>query len=45
MLCVSGAALWSGGPGGIEGDEAGLEAAREVGRRVAEVAAAQVGDQ
>jgi multimeric flavodoxin WrbA len=41
MRCVSGAALWSGGPGGVEGDEAGLEAAREVGRRVAEVAAMQ----
>lgn len=50
MVCVSGAshfgaALWSGGPGGIEGDEAGLEAARDVGRRVAEVAAMQAGQQ
>lgn len=48
MICVSGAshfgaALWSGGPGGIEGDETGLEAARGVGRRVAEVAAMQAG--
>ena len=41
MLCVHGAALWSGGPGGVEGDEAGLEAARGVGRRVAELAAMQ----
>lgn len=33
-----GAAMWSGGPGGIAGDEAGLETARNLGRRVAEVA-------
>ena len=33
-----GAALWSGGPGGIVGDEIGLETARNLGRRVAEVA-------
>lgn len=50
MVLVSGAphfgaALWSGGPGRIAGDEAGLEAARAVGRRVAEVAAMQVGAQ
>ncbi len=50
MICVSGAphfgaALWSGGPGGIEGDETGLKAARNVGRRVAEVAAMQAGQQ
>ena len=50
MLCISGAShfgasLWSGGPGGVEGDESGLEAARKVGRRVAEVAAARAGRQ
>jgi len=50
MLCVSGtphfgASVWSGGPGGIEGDETGLKAARNVGRRVAETAAAQAGRQ
>ena len=50
MVCVSGAshfgaALWSGGPGRIAGDEAGLEAARAVGRRVAEVVAMQMGPQ
>ena len=33
-----GAALWSGGPGGVVGDEIGLEPARNLGRRVAEVA-------
>ncbi len=33
-----GAALWSGSPGGVAGDEAGLETARNLGRRVAEVA-------
>ncbi|MCD6365691.1 MAG: flavodoxin family protein [Planctomycetes bacterium] len=46
MICVGdgadsahfGAALVSGGPGGIEGDEAGLATARNLGRRVAEVA-------
>ena len=46
MVCVSdgkgtahfGAALWSGGPGGVETDELGMETARNLGRRVAEVA-------
>jgi len=46
MICVGdgrpsghfGAALYSGGEGGIETDEAGLETARNLGRRVAEVA-------
>ncbi len=33
-----GAALWSGGPGGIVGDGTGLETARNLGRRVAEAA-------
>jgi multimeric flavodoxin WrbA len=33
-----GAAMWSGAPGGIAGDEAGLETAMNLGRRVAEVA-------
>jgi len=33
-----GAALWSGGAGGITGDAAGRETARNLGRRVAEVA-------
>ena len=45
MICVGdgqpsghfGAALYSGGEGGIETDEAGLETARNLGRRVAEV--------
>jgi multimeric flavodoxin WrbA len=47
MICVSdgrdtahfGAALFAGGSGGIEGDETGLETARNLGRRVAELAA------
>ena len=47
VVCVSdgistahfGAALWSGGPGGIEGDETGFETARNLGRRLAQVAA------
>jgi len=47
MICVGdgqpsghfGAALYSGGEGGVEDDEAGLETARNLGRRVAEVAA------
>ena len=34
-----GAALWSGGPDGIESDEIGLETARNLGRRLAQVAA------
>jgi multimeric flavodoxin WrbA len=34
-----GAALWSGHPDGIEKDVSGLETARNLGRRVAEVAA------
>jgi multimeric flavodoxin WrbA len=46
MICVSdgkdsahfGAALFSGGPGGIEADEDGLTTARNLGRRVAELA-------
>ncbi|MBN2313667.1 MAG: flavodoxin family protein [Sedimentisphaerales bacterium] len=46
MICVSdgmntahfGAALWSGGPGGIDSDEIGLETARNLGRRLAQVA-------
>jgi len=46
MICVGdgrpsghfGAALYSGGEGGIESDEAGLETARNLGRRVSEVA-------
>jgi len=46
MICVSdgkgsahfGAALHSGTPGGIEADEEGLEMARNMGRRVAELA-------
>jgi multimeric flavodoxin WrbA len=46
MVCVSdgkdsahfGAALYSGGPGGIEDDEDGLKTARNLGRRVAELA-------
>jgi len=46
MICVSdgkptahfGAALYSGGEGGVEADEVGLETARNLGRRVAEVA-------
>ncbi len=45
MLCVSdgrptahfGAALWSGAPGGLVADEEGLETARNLGRRVAEL--------
>ena len=45
MICVSdgrptahfGAALWSGGAGGIPADKQGLETARNLGRRVAEV--------
>lgn len=46
MLCVGdgqptghfGAALYSGGEGGVETDEAGLQTAQNLGRRVAEVA-------
>jgi len=46
MICVSdgrptahfGATLYSGGEGGIEADEFGLETARNLGRRVAELA-------
>lgn len=46
MVCVSdgkdsahfGAALYSGGPGGIEADEEGLKTARNLGHRVAELA-------
>ncbi len=46
MICVSdgqptahfGATLFSGSAGGIEGDELGLQTARHLGRRVAEVA-------
>ena len=45
MICVSdgkdsahfGAALYSGGPGGIETDVDGLKTARNLGRRVSEV--------
>jgi multimeric flavodoxin WrbA len=33
-----GAALWSGSPGGIIGDDPGLQTARNLGRRVAEIA-------
>ena len=47
MICVGdgmntahfGAALWSGGPGGIEKDETGLETAKNLGRRLAQIAA------
>jgi len=47
MICVGdgigtahfGAALWSGGPGGIESDETGLESARNLGNRLAQIAA------
>lgn len=47
MICVSdgldtshfGASLWSGGPGGLENDSDGLKTARNLGKRVAEVAA------
>ena len=46
MICVSdgretahfGAALWSGGPDGLANDTIGLETARNLGRRVAELA-------
>ncbi len=46
MICVSGgrdtahfgAALWSGGPDGLENDAIGLKTARNLGRRVAELA-------
>lgn len=46
MICVSegqdsahfGAALFSGGPGGIDADDVGLHTARNLGRRVAELA-------
>jgi multimeric flavodoxin WrbA len=46
MLCVSdgrptahfGAALWSGAEGGLAADKEGLETARNLGRRVAELA-------
>ena len=45
MICVSdgkdsahfGAAMFSGGPGGIEADQDGLNTARNLGRRVAEL--------
>ena len=45
MICVGdgmstahfGAALWSGGPGGIEKDETGLETAKNLGRRLARI--------
>jgi len=45
MVCVSdgrptahfGAALWSGGEGGLAADKQGLETARNLGRRVAEM--------
>jgi len=51
MICVGdgistahfGAALWSGGPDGIESDETGLETARNLGRRLAQVAVKMVG--
>ncbi len=33
-----GATMWSGAPGGIAGDEPGLATARNLGRRVAEIA-------
>jgi multimeric flavodoxin WrbA len=47
MICVGdgistahfGAALWSSRPDGIESDEIGLETARNLGRRLAQVAA------
>ena len=47
MICVGdgmntahfGAALWSRRPGGIESDETELETARNLGRRLARVAA------
>lgn len=46
MVCVSdgrptahfGATVYSGGEGGVEGDDIGLETARNLGRRVAELA-------
>lgn len=46
MVCVSdgkptahfGGAVWSGGEGGVEADKIGMETARNLGRRVAEVA-------
>jgi len=46
MICVGdgrpsghfGAALYGGDDGGIEADRAGLETARNLGRRIAEVA-------
>jgi multimeric flavodoxin WrbA len=38
-----GAALWSGSPGGIEEDALGLETARNLGRRVAEIASRLAG--
>jgi len=46
MVCVSdgrptahfGAALWSGAQGGLAADKEGLETARNLGRRVAEMA-------
>ena len=46
MVCVSdgqptahfGAALWSGGEGGVTADDEGLETARNLGRRVGEMA-------
>lgn len=45
MICVSdgqptahfGATLFSGGPGGIEADDFGLQTARNLGRRVGEL--------
>ena len=47
MVCVSdgrptahfGATVYTGGEGGVEGDDFGLETARNLGRRVAELAA------
>ena len=47
MICVGdgmntahfGAAFWSGGPSGIENDETGLETTKNLGRRLAQVAA------
>jgi len=46
MICVSdgrdtahfGAALWSGGPDGVENDSIGIETAQNLGKRVAELA-------
>jgi hypothetical protein len=46
MICVSdgqptarfGIALWSGAEGGLAADKEGLETARDLGRRAAEIA-------